>query len=150
MRLLNYRTVLGAIAVAVLALVLIGPLSGPRCTLLRGADTLSVPLNSIIKGTASFFCYRDSAGENLRFVLARGVDGKVRSVFDACRQCYRYHKGFSASHGQIICRLCGNRYPIKRMMAGSASCAPVPLKIAIRGRRVTVKVSDVRKGQWLF
>ena len=67
------------------------------------------------------------AGERLRFLLARGNDGKVRAVFDACRQCYKFHQGYDVAHGMLICRLCGNRYPIDHMTEGEASCVPVSL-----------------------
>jgi len=101
-------------------------------------------------GEAHRFCYRDRAGERLRFLLARGNDGKVRAVFDACRQCYKFGQGYDVSHGMLICRLCGNRYPIDHMTKGEASCVPVSLPHHEDASRVEIKVSDVKSGAALF
>src|ERR1700740_1267185 len=109
------------------AIVAALPILRPRCTELQGAEMLTVSMAQLEGGEAHRFCYRDRAGERLRFLLARGNDGKVRAVFDACRPCYKLHQGYDVSHRMLICRLCGNRYPIDHMTKGEASCVPVSL-----------------------
>ncbi len=136
---------IGALAIAAAL-----PILRPRCTELRGAEMLTVSLAHLKGGEAQLFCYRDRAGEWLRFLLARGNDGKVRAVFDACRQCYKFHQGYEVSHGMLICRLCGNRYPIDHMMKGEASCVPVSLPHHEDTSKVEVKVSDLKSGAGLF
>jgi uncharacterized membrane protein len=140
---------LGALVAAVAGVAVL-PILRPRCTELWGASTLSVSLARLTRGEARLFCYRDSAGKRLRFLLARGDDGKVRAVFDACRQCYKFHEGYEVSHGMLICRLCGNRYPIDHMTKGEASCVPVSLPHHEDGSKTEVKVSDVKSGAGLF
>ncbi len=120
------------------------------CTLLNGAATLRIKLGDLAPGTIWAFCYRDRAGQKLRFLLARDVNGKVHTVFDACGQCYKFHKGYSYSGGYMICRLCGNRYPIPEMNAGKASCVPVPLRSQTGHDEARIKVTDVEAGKWLF
>lgn len=137
-------------ALAVLALLFINPAGRPRCVELQGVDTLSVPLAALGVGTPKFFCFHDRRGDKLRFVLARGSDGKVRAVFDACRQCYKNREGFTAADGNLVCRFCGNRYPVDHMMAGKASCAPVPLRTEVKDGAVKVKVSELTSGAALF
>jgi uncharacterized membrane protein len=128
----------------------VSPLVRPQCTVLIGNDTLVIPGASLVRGAVRFFCYRDRAGERLRFILARDSDGNVHAVFDACRQCYKFHKGYSVLGGYLVCRLCGNRYALKEMQAGKASCVPVKLPLAQRGDSVEVKVVDLRRGRPLF
>ncbi len=134
-------------AVAIVAAI---PVLHPRCTELRGAETLRVSMAQLESGEAHLFCYRDRAGERLRFLLARGNDGKVSAVFDACRQCYKFHQGYDIAHGMLICRLCGNRYPIDHMTKGEASCVPVSLPHHEDASKVEVKVSDLKSGAALF
>lgn len=142
------------IAVAILAgigIMLVGPLRRPPCTMLTAnGSALSVPLAKLARGAAQFFCYRNRAGEKLRFVLARDSEGKVHGVFDACRQCYRFHEGYNLLDDELVCRLCGNRYALENMMAGKASCVPVPLTYEVSGNAVRLSVRDVEAGQWLF
>ena len=150
---MKFRVILAIAAVGAavaLALIAIDPAARPRCVELASLATLSVPLDSLGIERPRFFCVDQSRGRRLRFVLARGSDGRVRAAFDACRECYRYREGFTAAAGELICRLCGNRYPVDRMTVGKASCAPVPLPTQVEGGRVTIKLADLLKGKALF
>jgi uncharacterized membrane protein len=142
--------VVAAASVAVIMLVLSSAAVRPRCTRVVGSDQVSVPLASLAHGAINFFCYDDPAGARLRFILARDEDGRVHSVLDACHQCSVYHKGYTASKGDLICRLCGNRYRIRAMEKGQASCVPVSLPFRERNGVVEVKVSDLKQGRSLF
>jgi uncharacterized membrane protein len=138
------------VALAVLALIVIDPAERPRCVDLESLATISVPLDSLGIGKPKFFCVDEARGEKLRFVLARGTDGRVRAAFDACRQCYKYHEGFTSAAGELVCRLCGNLYPVDRMTIGKASCAPVQLLTQVSGANVTIRKADLVKGKALF
>jgi uncharacterized membrane protein len=122
----------------------------PGCSPVNGTDVVTASLDELRPGTAQFFCYRDRTGHEVRFVLARTIDGAVHSVFDACRQCYRFHKGYTIADGYLVCRLCGNRYKLDQMQVGLASCQPVQLENREHGNRVEVKVAALEKGQQLF
>ncbi|HJU11253.1 MAG TPA: Fe-S-containing protein [Candidatus Binataceae bacterium] len=120
------------------------------CTLLKGVTTLTIRLDDLAPETVRAFCYRDSAGQKLRFLLARDRMGKVHTIFDACGQCYKFHKGYSYSGRYLICRLCGNRYPIAKMNVGKASCVPVPLYSRTVQNQASIRVDDIKAGKWLF
>ena len=137
------------VSVAAVAALALGTLR-PRCTQVSGSESINIPLSQLARGAISFFCYHDSAGDRLRFILARDEDGKVHSVLDACHQCYSYHKGYTSSHGELVCRLCGNRYSLKAMEKGQASCVPVSLPSKQHDGLVEVKVADLKQGRALF
>ncbi len=137
-------------AIAIVGLMIAGALAQPRCTMLSGDNTVSIPATSLPSGSAEFFCYRDPAGRKLRFILARASDGKLHSVMDACSQCYTFHKGFSASSKGLVCRLCGNRYPLDKMDQGKASCVPMAVPSREENGRITVRIADLEKMSWLF
>ena len=101
-------------------------------------------------GSARLFSYTDDAGKRLRFVLARGRDGKVRSVFDACRQCSAFHRGYRVAGDELICRECGNHYSVDRMTEGKASCVPVSLPHEDDSGIVRIKTADLKAGHALF
>jgi len=137
---------LGAISAAVLAV----PAMRPGCTAVTGSDRISVPLARLGTGAAAFFCYRDDAGERLRFVLARDDQGKVHSIIDACRQCGKFHEGYTSAGGELICRVCGNRYKLAQIEKGEASCVPLALPSRQDRDRIEVKVSDLKQVSRLF
>jgi uncharacterized membrane protein len=120
------------------------------CTAVSGSDDVAVNVSALRPGSARLFCYTDNAGERLRFVLARGNDGKVRSVFDACRQCFAFHRGYRIVGGDLICRVCGNHYPIDRMTEGRASCVPANLSHEDDSGIVHIKTADLKAGGALF
>jgi uncharacterized membrane protein len=123
---------------------------GAQCTTARAVDGIvSVSLSSLKPGAARLFCY-DDAGKRLRFLLSRGSDGKVQAAFDACRQCYIFHRGYRIDHGEVVCRVCGNRYSAAHMTQGKASCVPSRLIARVEGNTVTVRVSNLRTGRTLF
>lgn len=122
----------------------------PRCTQVAGRDFIGIPLRSLARGTVSFFCYRDNHGDRLRFILARDDQGKLHSVIDTCRQCGSFHKGYTASKDELICRLCGNRYKLNQIEVGKASCVPVGLAATERNGVVEVKVADLEQARASF
>src|SRR5260370_4822394 len=113
------------------------------CTTVPGAGDVAVNVSVLRPGSARLFCYTDDAGKRLRFVLARGDDGKVRSVFDACRQCFTFHRGYRVVGGDLICRVCGNHYRIDRMAEGKASCVPASLPHEDDSGIVRIKMADL-------
>jgi uncharacterized membrane protein len=143
-------TILVIVALAIGAAVVAGPIFEPRCEAVNGDVAVTASVDELSPGTARFFCYRDRAGHEIRFVLARANDGTVHSVFDACRQCYRFHKGYTVADGFLVCRLCGNRYRLDQMETGMASCQPIHIENTQHGNKVEVKVAALEKGQQLF
>jgi uncharacterized membrane protein len=146
------RIWIGGVAVtAVLVLAVAIPALRPRCIQVAGDDRVLIPIADLARGAASFFCYRDAAGDHLRFILARDDEGHVHSVMDACHQCYNFHKGYAvSSNGEVVCRLCGNKYSLKGMEAGKASCVPVALPNRQHDGMVEVKVADLKQQRQLF
>src|SRR5271154_3064089 len=120
------------------------------CTEVSGGADVAINAFVLRPGTAHLFCYTDAAGEGLRFVLARGNDGKGRSGVDAGRQCFTFHKGYRVVGGELICRVCGNHYPIDRMAEGKASCVPVSLPHEDDSGVVHIKTADLKAGHALF
>jgi len=151
MRASSLKWIGAAIAVVAAGVVLSNLELPPRCTALSGPGSIAIELSRIAPGQAKLFCYGGPAGRKIRFILARGNDGAVHTVFDACRQCYSYRKGYRLSpNGNLICRLCGNRYTVDRIMAGKASCLPVALPHQQVGSTVRISAADIRAGRSLF
>jgi uncharacterized membrane protein len=122
----------------------------PFCTAVGGNDRITIPLSQLTAGAVSFFCYHNAAGDRLRFILARDADGKVHSVVDACRQCGKFHEGYTTAHGELICRFCGNKYQVADIERGQASCVPLGLPSRQHSDHVEIRVSDLKQVSRLF
>jgi uncharacterized membrane protein len=144
MRLRARHLILGAITAAAIA---VGGAwvaqTAPCVSLTSSGGYLDIAASSIRQGEARFFSYKDDEGAQIRFVLARGENGEIHSAMDACRVCFGYHKGYRSSDGQLVCRFCGNKYELNRMMFGKASCAPISLPHHERGENIRLKASDL-------
>ncbi|MGC1343043.1 MAG: Fe-S-containing protein [Candidatus Binataceae bacterium] len=149
MRLGRNKIILAACA-AILAAGWMIHVARASCLQVAGNGAVTVNVANLRSGKAQSYCYTNKAGQRLRFILARGSDGKVRSVFDACRQCFTYHRGFKVSDGELICRVCGNHYPMNHMTEGKASCVPASLPHQDAGASVTIRTSDLESGRYLF
>jgi uncharacterized membrane protein len=124
--------------------------SGPRCTQVSGTEALLLNVSDLGRGDAETFCFTDTDGRKVRFVLARGSDGRIRSVLDACGQCYRYGMGYKLVGHELVCRYCGNQYSINNMISGKASCVPIGLPHEEHGGIVRIQVADLKKSQDYF
>ena len=138
------------VCVVILAAAWMIHVSRASCVPVSGNGAITISVANLLNNKAQTYCYTDEAGRRLRFILARGSDGKVRSVFDACRQCFTYHRGFKVSDGELICRVCGNHYPMDHMTEGKASCVPASLPHQDAGATVTIRTSDLESGRYLF
>ncbi|MGH7814325.1 MAG: Fe-S-containing protein [Candidatus Binataceae bacterium] len=148
MRIGKFKIIVGA-ALAVAAIVAVHAQSSGFQSV-SGTNFVSIELSAIAPGHAKGFTYTDSVGRELRFILARGKDGQIGAAFDACRQCYSYHRGYKICSGELMCRECGNRYPTGRMSEGKASCVPIALAHRVDSGKVTIKTADLEAGSWLF
>jgi uncharacterized membrane protein len=133
------------VIVAVSTTVLSEVMRGPHFIPVFGGDVITIDLHDIGPGSVNFYSYKDRAGAQLRFLLARDSRGELHGAMDACRRCYLYHKGYTASGGYLICRFCGNRYKLDAMSRGLSSCVPVDLPIQVKGQTAQIKRADLER-----
>lgn len=122
----------------------------PQFISVAGEGSIDVPISGLKLGRVELFSYRDHAGNQIRFLLARDSNGRVHGAFDACEHCYTYHRGYTASHGELICRFCGNRYKLEAMDSGLASCVPIKLPVQIAGQTAKIRTAELERGRQLF
>ena len=123
---------------------------GTQLLRIRANPQGRIEINNLRPGDVQFFSYRDRAGDEIRFLLARDSTGRVKAAFDACERCYKYHMGYKSSGGDLICRFCGNRYRLEAMESGLASCVPAKLPIQVIGQTVHIKSVDLERRRGLF
>jgi uncharacterized membrane protein len=99
----------------------------PGCIEVIAQQIVNLPMAELRPGTVRTFCYPDTDGHVIRFIVARDSDGTVHSAFDACRSCFEYNLGYRLSGADMVCRFCGRRYKLKDMGTGIASCVPIRL-----------------------
>lgn len=122
----------------------------PEFTPVSANPSISIDANNLGRGNIRFFTYRDRAGDQIRFLLARDSTGRIKGAIDACQRCSMYRKGYVSSRGDLVCRYCGNRYKLEAMESGLAYCAPVKLPFQMTGQTVTIKPADLERERGLF
>jgi uncharacterized membrane protein len=144
------KLILLALLVAGTASFLVSTRAPSFISVTSDSDLVIIPTDKLGREQVRFYSYRDRAGEELRFILARDSRGEVHAAMDACQRCYSYHKGYTWSLGYLVCKFCGNRYKLHAMEAGLASCVPVKLPIQVTGQRVKIKPADLERERGLF
>jgi len=137
--------VLTAVAVSLFAMA-----TGPQFITVSANPIVSIETDSLQPGDVHFFAYKDRAGDQIRFLLARDSTGKIKGAFDACLRCSMYDKGYFSSHGNLVCRYCGIRYKLESMESGFVSCVPVKLPFQKTGHSVNINPADLERERGLF
>lgn len=138
---------IGAVMLAASSLAIA---TGPRFTEVLANPLINIGTGDLRPGEARFFAYQDDAGKKLRFLLARDSNGNIVGAADACEHCYSYGKGYKCSHGELICRYCGNRYKLNALGSGVASCVPVKMPFRMRGQTAEINPADLERNRGLF
>ena len=86
----------------------------------------------------------------MRFVVARRSDGGIVAVLDACRVCYLNNLGYRISRNGLLCRFCGNRYPIDSLSVGKLSCLPFKLPFEENHGLLKIRTSDLKANAGFF
>jgi uncharacterized membrane protein len=119
-------------------------------TSVTGKGSIDIAISGLKPGDVKFFSYRGHTGDEIRFLLARDSSSRIHTAVDACKRCYGYHKGYTSSDGQLVCRFCGNYYKLEAMEAGLASCVPVKLPFQLAGQAVRIKTAELELQRHLF
>ena len=139
-----------AAALVAVAVSLSAMARGPESIAVSANPSINIAINDLRRDDVRFFKYRDRAGDQIRFLLARDSTGRTKGALDACQRCYMYRKGYVSSRGNLVCTYCGNRYKLEAMESGIASCVPVKLPFRMTGHTVTIKPADLERERELF
>jgi uncharacterized membrane protein len=131
-------------------MALLGVDRGPHFTQVGGDGVVAIETYHLKPGSVEFYSYRDRAGKQLRFLLARDSAGALHAAMDACQRCYAYHKGYLTSDGYLVCKLCGNRYKLAEMPKGLASCVPVKLPFKTDGQAAKIDTAELEHNRQMF
>jgi len=145
----GWAVIASAVVLTAVTMTLAAVGVGPRATQLAGRDSVSIPGGELGRGEIRFFTYRDDGGRQIRFILGRDRAGNVQGALDACQQCSQYRKGYTSSRGYLVCRFCGNRYPLNSQ-AGVGSCAPIKLIVHDTGKTLSVDTTQLKEHRALF
>ncbi len=107
---------------------------------------VQIPLARVSDGDL----HRYQAQENgtlIRFWLYQKPDGKIATVFDACKICGAV--GFYKSANGVVCKNCAS--PINPQSVGTAGgCNPIPLKATQTTDSVIIQEADIAAGSRVF
>lgn len=144
------RALIVGIGASVLAAASFAVATGPQFTMVVAHPLIAIGTSDLRPGDVKFFAYRDDAGKQLRFLLARDSNGNIVGAADACEHCYLYGKGYTSSRGELICRYCGNRYKLSALGSGVGSCVPVKMPFRMRGQTAEINPADLERSRRLF
>lgn len=115
------------------------------------ADNGSVRLlvSEFADGQARHYTYMH-AEQPIEFFVVQSSDGVIRAAFNACDDCYPAKRGYIQDGDDMVCILCGNRFPTDQINIERGGCNPAPLHRAIVGELVVIRVSDLVAGADFF
>ncbi|MBU2635381.1 DUF2318 domain-containing protein [Patescibacteria group bacterium] len=112
-------------------------------------DFINIVLSDITDN-ARWYEY-DLGSSKIKFFAVKASDGTVKTGFDACDVCYTEKKGYRQEGDYMVCKNCGNRYPIDGLGTENKTpggCWPGYLSNVIEGDNILIKKSDLESNQW--
>lgn len=120
----------------------------PRLHISKGR--VSIDLGEFGERRGSFYHYISSSGKRVDFFVCLESSGRYRVWLDACRECYRWRKGYNIDGDVVVCRRCDERFEIDRMEEGRGSCVPVALPSSVSDGRLVIPVEALEEGVRYF
>ncbi len=117
--------------------------------MVAGEDIVSIPINSVTNQMQKFT--HNAKGTEVTYFIVKGIDGKVRTAFDACDVCSG-EKGYHQEGNQLVCNRCGLKFSILGLGTENkgSGCWPSHLKHEIKEGNVIIKTSDLEAGVFRF
>lgn len=115
-----------------------------------GVDDFMTISLSDITDNARWYEY-DLGSSKIKFFAVKATDGTIKTGFDACDVCYTEKKGYRQEGDYMVCKNCGNRYPIDGLGTENKTpggCWPGYLSNVIEGDNILIKKSDLESNQW--
>jgi high-affinity iron transporter len=107
---------------------------------------VKIPLTQVSDGDLHRYEAREN-GVEVRFWLYQKPDGKIATVFDACKICGAV--GFYKTSNGVVCKNCGS--PVNPQSVGApGGCNPIPLKATQTGDAVIIQEADIAAGSHVF
>jgi high-affinity iron transporter len=107
---------------------------------------VQIPLSQVSDGDLHRFEAKEN-GVDVRFWLYQKPDGKIATVFDACKICGAV--GFYKTANGVMCKNCGT--PVNpQSIGGGGGCNPIPLKATQTANSVVIQEADVAAGSHVF
>lgn len=121
----------------------------PYPEVLADAGTIRLVAATFADGQARHYTYMHE-GQPIEFFVVQSGDGVIRAAFNACDTCYRGRRGYVQDGDEMICVLCGLRFPIAQINTVQGGCNPAALRRTIVGDLVVIQVADLVAGARLF
>jgi uncharacterized membrane protein len=95
----------------------------------------------------AIFSFADAeSNTTISYFILKSTDGVIRAAFDACDVCWPEGKGYVQDGDRsMICRNCGRRFESVKVNEVQGGCNPAPLKRAIEGDQVVIRVDDLKR-----
>jgi len=113
-------------------------------------DKVKIPTSEVTTA-AKWYTY-DSDNVRIRYLLAKGTDGKIHLGTDACDVCYKNKKGYRQDGAVMTCNNCGQTFAINSLGTQNTSggCWPSYIPMKIEGDFVVIQKSDLDAKRFMF
>jgi len=112
-------------------------------------SVINIPVSEI-STSAKFYTY-NSNGVNVRYFIVKDGGGNTKVAADACDVCYDAKKGYRQSGDKMVCKNCGNQYPISQLgPKNSAGCWPSYIPHTIQGQNIVITTDDLDTKRFMF
>ena len=94
----------------------------------------------------------DTNGVTVKYLVVKGLDGKIRTAFDACDVCGG-DKGYRQEGNDVVCNNCGRHFDIGDLGTSNTAgggCWPSFLTHTVEGDYILISKAELAAGVFRF
>ena len=115
-------------------------------------NKIEIDVNTIEDNKAKYFNTEMPNGQTVYFFVVKDGNGVYRAAANACEVCNKAKKGFKQIGNDMVCEVCGNKYPLEKIATEKGGCNPGPINpdLKIINNKLTINQSELTQILDLF
>ncbi|MFH1598516.1 MAG: Fe-S-containing protein [Patescibacteria group bacterium] len=113
---------------------------------------VSVTASTLDDGKAHFYNVEMPSEKIVYFFVVKDKNGIYRAAANACQVCFDTRMGFYQQGDNMICKTCGNQYPLTKIASEKGGCNPGPINpnLQVVNGKLAIDQSDIEQVAELF
>ncbi|MEM7582499.1 MAG: Fe-S-containing protein [Acidobacteriota bacterium] len=108
-----------------------------------------LPVSDLKPGDAKFYRFLNYGNQEVKFFVARDIDGRIHTAFDANEICYKTKRGYTHQGEWMVCNKCDKAFRVTGVQDGGGGCKPVPFDHRLQGDNLILEERDILTG-WRY
>jgi len=125
-------------------------IKGNKLTLVNNQVTIAA--NDLDQNSVNHYNTQLPSGKTIYYFVVKDKNGIFRAAANACQVCFDARLGFYQQDDFMVCKACGNKYPLEKIATEKGSCNPGPINpnLKVINNQIIINQSELEQIADLF